>query len=93
MTYVNALTLFREGRDTAEIAAILGCSEATAYNNLHRLREGMAPASLPDALGRPQWHDLAIKLRDKGVTCQKIADQFGVTPQRVHQVTRREASK
>lgn len=39
MSYTNALTLFREGKDTAEIAAVLGCSEATAYNQLHHLRE------------------------------------------------------
>lgn len=35
----DALTLFRQGCDTSEIAKALGCQEATAYNEIHRLRE------------------------------------------------------
>lgn len=30
--------MFRAGMDTAEIAKFLGCSEATAYNELHEQR-------------------------------------------------------
>lgn len=30
--------LFQAGMDTAEIAQFLGCSEATAYNELHEQR-------------------------------------------------------
>lgn len=40
----DALTLFRQGYDTAEIAYILGCQEATAYNELARLREAARKA-------------------------------------------------
>lgn len=35
----NALTLLRDGYDTAEIAEILKTTEAKAYNEITRLRE------------------------------------------------------
>ncbi len=35
----DALTLFRKGHDTAEIAAIMKTTEAEAYNQLARERE------------------------------------------------------
>lgn len=38
-TIVDALTLLRSGMDTQQIAEALGCSEATAYNEIHRMRE------------------------------------------------------
>lgn len=37
--FQTPLSLFRQGWDTADIAAHLGCSEATAYNRIHRARE------------------------------------------------------
>lgn len=37
--YRTPLRLFNEGMDTIEIAEYLGCSEATAYNLLHRARQ------------------------------------------------------
>lgn len=36
---MDALSLFRQGYDTSEIAYILGCQESTAYNEIHRLKE------------------------------------------------------
>ncbi|MCZ7856024.1 hypothetical protein O9X81_05310 [Agrobacterium salinitolerans] len=35
----DPLTLFRQGYYTSEIAYILGCQEATAYNEIHRLKK------------------------------------------------------
>jgi len=37
--YTTPLRLFREGMDTQQIADFIGCSEATAYNLVHRARE------------------------------------------------------
>lgn len=37
--YQTPLRLFREGMDTLAIAEHLGCSEATAYNLIHKARE------------------------------------------------------
>lgn len=37
--YQTSLTLFRQGMDTADIAAHFGCSEATVYNRIHREKE------------------------------------------------------
>lgn len=37
--YQTPISLFREGKDTYEISRILGCSEATAYNSIHRAKE------------------------------------------------------
>jgi hypothetical protein len=37
--FLTPLRLFREGLDTVEIAATLGCSEATAANLIHRAKE------------------------------------------------------
>ena len=42
----KALTLFRSGYDTAEIAYILGRSEADVYNELARLREESRAANV-----------------------------------------------
>ncbi len=37
--FQTPLSLFHQGLDTADIAAHLGCSEATAYNLIHKERE------------------------------------------------------
>lgn len=37
--YQTPLRLFREGMDTVDIAAHLGCTEATAANLIHRAKE------------------------------------------------------
>ena len=38
-TYLTPLSMFRQGLGTDEIAKKLGCSEATAYNLVHRAKE------------------------------------------------------
>ncbi len=40
----DALKLFRQGKDTAEIAAIMKTTEAEAYNELSRDREASRKA-------------------------------------------------
>ena len=37
--YLTPLSMFRQGLGTDEIAEKLGCSEATAYNLIHRAKE------------------------------------------------------
>lgn len=37
--HTTPLSLFRQGHDTLEISKILGCSEATAYNEINRERQ------------------------------------------------------
>jgi hypothetical protein len=37
--YKTPLRLFRQGMDTLQIEKELGCSEATAYNLIHRAKE------------------------------------------------------
>lgn len=39
MNEITPLKLFRQGYDTIEIAAYLGCTEATAANLIHREKE------------------------------------------------------
>lgn len=39
MNAITPLKLFRQGYDTVEIAAYLGCTEATAANLIHREKE------------------------------------------------------
>lgn len=43
--YRTPLSMFLEGCDTQTIAQELGCSEATAYNMIHREREDIRTAA------------------------------------------------
>lgn len=70
-----------------EVAAALGCSEATSVRRISRIRTADdAPLALQVAYLRPSMHDLGIDDLERHTSLYAAIEvRFGVTPQRARQ--------
>lgn len=70
----------------AQSAKILGISYSTALNWRKRLDLPYGKRGRPPLGVKPKHYDVVVALRGEGKTHQQIADQLGVSRQRIQQI-------
>lgn len=72
-------TMRRAGKSVAAIARLLGINERTAGNAITGVTWAHLPGACVPSSDRPAWYPSALKMREQGMSYERIAAAVGVS--------------